>query len=329
MPLQRFINPLGSGPVINQRLNPLHDAGHPKTHQNNPFNQNYQFLSRNSGENLGRNGTQPADRRGAFPGTDHTSTLDRMIDANVPVTIQQANPKRGESQARYEKYKRARTMRELLDHGATRGDIRWDIDHGFIKLADPTVQAALGDALRAAKAETADLRNVGYRMNNDQFLDYAFDSDCPDRLLASICQAMDMHRLTEQDMVPHMELHDSDELVTEFLQEVRDGTPDPPGAKAGDQVESFAATTAPQGAESDASLAASEDDREGSDGAAPTATGGGLTGEGTREPEGNGAQGPEGIETSQTGEGTQGPVGNGKSREPEEAQNLKTKVHNT
>ena len=330
MPLQRFINPLGTGPVINQRLNPLHDAGHPKTHQKNPFDQNYQFLSRDRGENLGRNGAQPADRRGAFPGTDHTSTLDRMIDANVPVIIQQENPKRGDSQDRYEKYKGAKTMRELIDFGATRGDIRWDLDRGFVKLANPVMQSALGDALRAAKAETNDLRDAGYHMNHSQSIDYAFDSDCPDRLLASICQATDMQRLTERDMVPHMELRDTDNLVTEFLQEVQDGaSAKPSGDDTGGQVESFTATKAPHDAESDMSLAASANDREGSKGAAPTMTGGDLTGEGTQEPAGEGTREPEGIGTSQrpAGEGTQGPVGNGKSRKPEEAQILKTEVH--
>ena len=192
------------------------------------------------------------------------------------------------------------------------------------------MQSALGDALRAAKAEANDLRDAGYHMDRNQSIDYAFDSDCPDRLLASICQAMDMQRLTEQDMVPHMELRDTDNLVTEFLQEVQEGpSAEPPSDDTGGQVESFAATETPHDAESDMSLAASANDREGSKGAAPTVTGGGLTGEGTREPAGEGTREPEGIGTSQrpAGEGTQGPVGNGKSRKPEEAQILKTEVH--
>ena len=49
----------------------------------------------------------------------------------------QENPKRQGSQShgRYERYKAAKTLEEMLDLGGTRGDIYYDMARGYIKEA--------------------------------------------------------------------------------------------------------------------------------------------------------------------------------------------------
>lgn len=48
----------------------------------------------------------------------------------------QGNPKRGKSADRYEQYKRARTLQEVLDLGGSKADIANDVVRGFIMLED-------------------------------------------------------------------------------------------------------------------------------------------------------------------------------------------------
>jgi hypothetical protein len=40
---------------------------------------------------------------------------------------------------RYEAYKTATTVQEALELGATKGDIEWDIEHGFVTLGERKV----------------------------------------------------------------------------------------------------------------------------------------------------------------------------------------------
>ena len=42
------------------------------------------------------------------------------------------NPKRGASKDRYDAYKSGQTVDEFIAAGGTRGDVNWDIAHGFI-----------------------------------------------------------------------------------------------------------------------------------------------------------------------------------------------------
>ena len=58
-----------------------------------------------------------------------------MLATNAPIVIQQDNPKKPGSKSydRYEKYKKATTLDEMLDLGGSRGDIFFDMERGFIK----------------------------------------------------------------------------------------------------------------------------------------------------------------------------------------------------
>ena len=57
--------------------------------------------------------------------------------------VQQENPKRQKSAERYEKYKHGRTLREVLDLGASRADIAHDMVRGYIVVEDREVQKAI------------------------------------------------------------------------------------------------------------------------------------------------------------------------------------------
>ena len=71
-----------------------------------------------------------------------TSSVEVLSNANgaVPtaaaVRFRRRNPKRPNTQshARYEKYKSATTVKQFLDRGGTRADLRNDVDKGFAKL---------------------------------------------------------------------------------------------------------------------------------------------------------------------------------------------------
>ena len=54
--------------------------------------------------------------------------------------VQQDNPKRQKSGERYERYKAARTLRQVLDLGGSRADIAHDMVRGYIVCDDSAVQ---------------------------------------------------------------------------------------------------------------------------------------------------------------------------------------------
>ena len=53
---------------------------------------------------------------------------------DVRITMKRSNPKLkgGASRERYESYKRAKTLKDFLLRGGTKGDLKWDYIHGFI-----------------------------------------------------------------------------------------------------------------------------------------------------------------------------------------------------
>ena len=53
--------------------------------------------------------------------------------------VQQENPKSGASEARYEKYKAARTLGEIIKLGGSRGDIGNDMLRGYIVVEDTSI----------------------------------------------------------------------------------------------------------------------------------------------------------------------------------------------
>jgi hypothetical protein len=54
------------------------------------------------------------------------------FEFDVPMEMQQQNPKRGKSRPRYEKYKLVRTLREAKRSGAPWGDLLWGYARGYI-----------------------------------------------------------------------------------------------------------------------------------------------------------------------------------------------------
>ena len=58
-------------------------------------------------------------------------------------TLQQENPKRGTSAARYDRYKCATSLQMVLDLGGSRGDLANDIIKGFIHIEDQSGKDAL------------------------------------------------------------------------------------------------------------------------------------------------------------------------------------------
>ena len=53
---------------------------------------------------------------------------------DTPLEVHQHNPKRGQSQIRYERYKAATTYGEYLALGGTAADLRHDVPRGFVRI---------------------------------------------------------------------------------------------------------------------------------------------------------------------------------------------------
>ena len=58
--------------------------------------------------------------------------LKTAMQYNLPLVMQQRNPKKGASRLRYEKYKHGRTIRDLVKLGAKMDDVKWDYSRGYI-----------------------------------------------------------------------------------------------------------------------------------------------------------------------------------------------------
>lgn len=89
----------------------------------------------------------------------------RGLDKSLRITIQQENMKTGEAGARYEKYKKATTIQEMLDLGGTMADLHWDMDPGrqFTKLAAASGDMSLSTTEASVYPDTTELRNTKTR----------------------------------------------------------------------------------------------------------------------------------------------------------------------
>jgi len=67
--------------------------------------------------------------------------IDGFLSEAVKILLE--NPKRGKSAERYEKYKHAKTLGEVLDLGGSRADVANDVVRGFIVLKDKKVHKQL------------------------------------------------------------------------------------------------------------------------------------------------------------------------------------------
>ena len=79
--------------------------------------------------------------------------LDHAFEHDLPVKVQQRNPKAGAWRARYEKYEPARTLREIKRLGGSWADIVWDFERGYIDFVNQ----------RASMACIEDLEEQMYR----------------------------------------------------------------------------------------------------------------------------------------------------------------------
>jgi hypothetical protein len=79
-------------------------------------------------------------------------TLDMVVTAVMP------NPKKpsSESYARFAKWKVGLTLRQCLEAGITRGDVKWDTERGFVTLADPSELQTPAEPTSDSQLEAAD-----------------------------------------------------------------------------------------------------------------------------------------------------------------------------
>ena len=77
---------------------------------------------------------KPANPPALPPAAQPAAQPAATMTENTPIKYIQANPKKvgSKSHARYEGYKKSRTIGEALEKGASRADIRYDADHGFL-----------------------------------------------------------------------------------------------------------------------------------------------------------------------------------------------------
>lgn len=70
--------------------------------------------------------------------TQMTQYIETLIKKNVNISCQQENPKRLNtlSNVRYEKYKTATTLQQVIELGGSKRDIAWDIQKSYMVFQD-------------------------------------------------------------------------------------------------------------------------------------------------------------------------------------------------
>jgi len=71
------------------------------------------------------------------------SFVDKCLRCNAALRVKQENPKRGMSAYRYDMYKSATTIRQVLDLGAKKADLQFDLQRRYMNFEDPRVEAEL------------------------------------------------------------------------------------------------------------------------------------------------------------------------------------------
>jgi site-specific DNA-cytosine methylase len=102
--------------------------------------------------------------RGAVPAGHGVSTIDRLMQANVPITVVGHKEPGSICGERFHRYKHATTIRQLRELGATRKDIIHDLRGGIVKAADSAIHACLTAHIHdwesyLARSETLDPEN--------------------------------------------------------------------------------------------------------------------------------------------------------------------------
>ena len=111
--------------------------------------------------------------------------LDHVRLVNAPVAYLRPCPKKGKSAHRYVKYMYATTLNEAMRLGATRDDILWDHERGFIKYPtlEPDLPGHVHNCLEVAAAHgvTHVLEDYGTYVRKDDETDFH---------LKQVCEAM-------------------------------------------------------------------------------------------------------------------------------------------
>ena len=230
-PLTRFINPLGTGPIQSQRFNPNQPApDYPHTTQSRPFDQHYYFLRDRPASTTPRVGATPAARPRQAVGTTDTTgtnTIDRLIDADVPITVNQTNPKQAGSESHqiYERFKPATTMQELIRLGGTgaadlRKRISWDMARGYVRVRPdhaPATANALARHVAAMIAGWEDLVDPRYASPIDAAV-FCLTAECPAELWhALLCETNTTIQSKEKIPTVHVPLAHKDALTSEAI----------------------------------------------------------------------------------------------------------------
>jgi hypothetical protein len=85
-------------------------------------------------QDYGHNEEQVPNQQEAAPRTRSKKALPIPLTDVTPIRFQQVNPKKvgSKSYGRYEMYKRSKSVKTALEAGATRADIKWDKERGYL-----------------------------------------------------------------------------------------------------------------------------------------------------------------------------------------------------
>jgi hypothetical protein len=93
----------------------------------------------------------PGSAKGTKGGGAHSLSLSLWREKQWPISYLQANPKRAEfngmpskSFVRYGGYKGAPTISAAIASGASAGDVKWNLEHGYMALHPPSEDRVLG-----------------------------------------------------------------------------------------------------------------------------------------------------------------------------------------
>lgn len=109
--------------------------------------------------------------------------LEYALALDLPLRFVQQNQKRGASRQRYERYKRATTLRDAKLMGGTWSEIKWDYERGFIDFTPTAERATHADLIEEwlqrdiAISATATISDSG-----DMIFSHPFNSNSPEEV---------------------------------------------------------------------------------------------------------------------------------------------------
>ena len=146
------------------------------------------------------------------PGPDGAyDTLSRLI--NVGAHIEVVRPKPGKNADRFSEYSRGDTLKGMRDRGATLGDLRYDLRHGFIRTTDQRLQQALVATITDQDEFNA-FSYMAYQTTDhdggpppERYLLDRFDATASRELIAALAEATSTKVRTHQSQVDTEQEH--------------------------------------------------------------------------------------------------------------------------